>query len=287
MTNLETAPTYGHVESRTSARAVQRPKRSLWKLTQVPLLRIAIGVVMISLWELSSGRFVAEAFVSRPGIVAAKIWEIISDGTAWFHLERTAQEFAIGYVIGAFVAIIAGTILGRSKLLSDVVEPYLLAFYSIPKIALAPLFIIWLGIGIESKIAVVVISAFFMTFVNTYGGMKNVNEEFIHLIRVMGATRLQVVRHVLFPAASPNIIIGLRAAVPYGIIGAIIGEMIASNRGLGFYIVQAAGYLNTPALFAGLAVLVAVVMGVNIALNYAERRILVWRPSVGDQGVIL
>jgi NitT/TauT family transport system permease protein len=239
-----------------------------------------VGVGILTAWQLASGSLVPEAFISTPGAVAAELWQIIIDGTAWYHLEYTAQEFVIGYVIGATSGIVVGTVLGRSILLSDVMQPYILAFYSIPKIALAPLFIIWLGIGIESKIAVVVVSAFFMTFVNTYAGMRSVNEEYVQLVRIMGADRWQVARHVLFPAASPNIIIGLRSAVPYAVIGAIIGEMIASSRGLGYFIVQASGYLNTTALFAGLILLVAIVMIVNTLLSFAERRILAWHPSI-------
>jgi NitT/TauT family transport system permease protein len=247
---------------------------------RIPVLRLLVGAVILVGWQVASGWLVPEAFVSTPLAVASQLWEIIVDGTAWYHLEYTGQEFIIGYVIGAAFGISVGTILGRSQLLSDVMQPYILAFYSIPKIALAPLFIIWLGIGIESKIAVVVVSAFFMTFVNTYAGMKSLNEEYVQLVQIMGANRWQVARRVLFPAAAPYIIIGLRSAVPYAVIGAIIGEMIASSRGLGFYIVQASGYLNTTALFAGLVLLVAIVMLVNWLLSIVERRLLVWQPRV-------
>jgi NitT/TauT family transport system permease protein len=182
-------------------------------------------------------------------------------------------------LIGATAAVLIGTVLGRSPLAAAVFEPYILAFYSIPKIALAPLFIIWLGIGIESKVAIVALSAFFMTFVNTFSGMRSVNEDYVNMVRIMGAKPHHVFWRVLLPAASPSIILGLRSAVPYAIIGAIIGEMIASNRGLGFYIMQSAGYLNTAELFAGLTILVALVMTVNLLLGLAERRVLVWRPT--------
>ncbi len=254
--------------------------RSLWWKVRIPTLRLLVGALILVGWHVASGWLVPEAFVSRPAAVASQLWEIIVDGTAWYHLEYTGQEFVIGYVIGAAFGVSIGTILGRSPLISDVMQPYILAFYSIPKIALAPLFIIWLGIGIESKVAVVVVSAFFMTFVNTYAGMKSLNEEYVQLVQIMGANRWQVARRVLFPAAAPYIIIGLRSAVPYAMIGAIIGEMIASSRGLGFYIVQASGYLNTTALFAGLVLLVAIVMLVNWLLTIVERRLLVWQPRV-------
>lgn len=264
---------------RPSQKAFESSHIRLWRRVRVPVLRIIIGLVFFISWELASGRLVREAFVSKPSKIVTLLWEITVDGTAWFHLGRTAQEFGIGYVVGAAVAVLVGTVLGRSDLLAAVFEPYLIAFYSIPKISLAPLFVIWFGIGVESKVAVVALSAFFMTFVNTFSGMKNINEDYVSIVRIMGAKRRQVFLRVLLPAASPSIILGLRSAVPYAIIGAIIGEMIASNRGLGFYIVQAAGYLNTTALFAGLTILVTLVMVVNFGLGFAERRILVWKPT--------
>jgi NitT/TauT family transport system permease protein len=251
----------------------------LWRQVRVPVLRVIIGIAFLATWELASGRLVREVFLSKPSKIVTLLWEITADGTAWFHLERTAQEFGIGYVIGAMVAIFVGTVLGRSDFLAALFEPYLIAFYSIPKISLAPLFVIWFGIGVESKVAVVALSSFFMTFVNTFNGMKNINEDYVSIVRIMGAKPRHVFWRVLLPAAAPSIILGLRSAVPYAIIGAIIGEMIASNRGLGFYIVQAAGYLNTTALFAGLTILVSLVMVVNMMLSFAERRILVWKPT--------
>ncbi len=261
-------------------RPIPRPVRpTAWQAHRITILRLLVTVFLVGGWELASGRLIHRAFISSPSAVVDRLWEIIVDGTAWFHLEVTAQEILYGYAIGATLGVAAGTLLGRSLLISAVFEPFILAFYSIPKIALAPLFIIWLGIGMESKIGVVVISSFFMTFVNTYAGMKGVNEEYVQLIRIMGANRWQVIRRVLFPAAAPNIILGLRTSVPYSVIGAIIGEMIASNRGLGYFIVQAAGYFNTTSLFAGLVILVTIVMIANAILSAVERRLLQWRPT--------
>jgi len=278
-TRIEHAQTRLTSNVRPGRKAFESSHLRLWRRVRVPVLRIILGLVLLITWELASGRLVMEAFVSKPSKIVALLWEITADGTAWFHLGRTAQEFGIGYVIGASVAVFVGTLLGRSDFLAAVFEPYLIAFYSIPKISLAPLFVIWFGIGVESKVAVVALSAFFMTFVNTFSGMKNVNEDYVSLVRIMGAKSRHVFWHVLLPAALPSIILGLRSAVPYAIIGAIIGEMIASNRGLGFYIVQAAGYLNTTALFAGLTILVCLVMVVNMMLGFAERWLLVWKPT--------
>lgn len=264
---------------RSASLEIERPRRSAWEKIRVPFLRIVVGLALLGSWEFASGRLVLPALISSPTMVGSRLLEIIADGTAWYHLQVTAQEMAIGYAIGATLGVAFGTILGRSALIAAVLEPYILAFYSIPKIALAPLFIIWLGIGIESKIAIVVISSFFMTFVNTYAGMKNINEEYVHLLRIIGANRWQVMREVLFPSAAPNILLGLRTSVPYSVIGAVVAEMIASNRGLGYFILQSAGFFDTTSLFAGLVLLVAIVMGANASLSALERRILQWRPT--------
>lgn len=247
---------------------------------QVNLLRITVGLVILGSWEVASGRWIEEVFVSRPTQVVARLYELFFvTGAIYTHLRVTITEIAVGYAIGSAVGLIVGYFLGRSRVLTDIFEPYILAFYSIPKIALAPLFIIWLGIGIGSKIAVVILSAFFLVFFNTFAGMRNINEDFVNLARVMGANERQVTRRVILPSAAPFIIIGLKTAVPYSVIGAIIGEFIASSRGLGFYILYSASTFDSAGLFAGIFILVALVFTVNQCLNWLEAYILRWKPT--------
>ncbi len=239
-----------------------------------------LAVLLVVLWQFSSGRFIKEIFVSSPSLVAARLVDMFASGLIWQHLQTTMIEFGAGYAIGAMLGVTLGLALARTQFLADLLEPYIMAFYSIPKIAIAPLFIIWLGINLSPKIAIAAISAFFLVFVNSYSGVRNINEEFVNLARIMGASRSKITRRVLLPAAAPDILLGLRTSVPYAMIGAIIGEFIASNQGLGYLILQAAQLFDSASLFAGIIVLVTLVASVTQSLAWLERQVIRWRPVV-------
>ncbi|HEY7060184.1 MAG TPA: ABC transporter permease [Chloroflexota bacterium] len=255
-------------------------RRPVWRTrsVQVNAARIAVAAAILLAWEFAvEGQ--NEVFFSKPSLVAQKLVELFAQGKIWQHIQITVTEIFFGYLIGAAFGLVVGALLGRSKALSDVFQPFILMFYSIPKIALAPLFIIWLGLGINSKIAVVVLSAFFLVFVNTYSGMLSINEELVNLARIMGASRWQVTRRVIAPAASPYIMLGLKTAVPYAVIGAILGEFIGSNKGLGYFILYAGQTFDSASLFAGIIILVSIVFIANQLLTRLEGRVLRWQPS--------
>jgi NitT/TauT family transport system permease protein len=218
-------------------------------------------------------------YFSRPTIVAAKLYELLSQATIYRHISVTLSEIAIGYALGAGFGLSLGFILGRSQFLSSALQPYIIGLYSIPKIALAPVFIVWLGLGIASKVAVVFLASFFLVFFNTYSGLLSINEELVRLARLMGASWPQTVGRVILPAAAPQIFLGLRTAVPYAVIGAVIGEYIGSNEGLGYFILYASQTYDAPALFAGIIILVAIVFLANFALNWLEGRVIRWRKA--------
>jgi NitT/TauT family transport system permease protein len=173
-------------------------------------------------------------------------------------------------------------VLGRSQFLSAAFQPYIMGLYSIPKIALAPVFIVWLGLGMASKVAVVFLASFFLVFFNTYSGLLSINEELVRLARVMGATWAQVITRVIIPAAAPQIFLGLRTAVPYAVIGAVIGEYIGSHEGLGYFILYASQTYDAPALFSGILILVAIVFVANSFLNRLEGYVIRWREAAGQ-----
>jgi NitT/TauT family transport system permease protein len=161
-------------------------------------------------------------------------------------------------------------------------QPYIIGLYSIPKIALAPVFIVWLGLGIASKVAVVFLASFFLVFFNTYAGLLAVNEELVRLARLMGASWPQAIWRVVLPAAAPQIFLGLRTAVPYAVIGAVIGEYIGSNEGLGYFILYASQTYDAPALFSGIIILVAIVFLANACLMRLEGHVIRWRAAGGQ-----
>lgn len=244
--------------------------------------RIAIAIAILGGWQAFSGGLIDPVFVSSPLAVVERLAELFLSGSIWPHLRVTLTALVTGYVIGAALGIVVGTGLGRAPRVAATLEPFIMAFYSIPKIALAPIFIVWLGIGIASKVAVVVLNTFFLVFFSTFGGMREIDEELVILARIMGASRPLVTRRILLPMAAPAVLLGLRTAVPYAMIGAIIAEFIASNRGLGYYVLFSTSTYDTAGVFAGITILVAIVLGLNQALLWLERRALRWRIKTAE-----
>jgi NitT/TauT family transport system permease protein len=158
-----------------------------------------------------------------------------------------------------------------------------MGFYGIPKIALAPLFIIWFGIGLWSKVALASTMVFFLVFYNVYAGVRAVDRDLVALARVMGADERQLGRHIYLPAATPYILLGLRMAIPYAVIGVIVGEFTSATRGLGLFIHYASDTYDPAGVFAGIAILLAFVMAAGSLASRLERRLLRWRPPLAGQ----
>jgi len=254
--------------------------KSQWRRVLLLLAQLCLVAAFLVFWQLAvSERNVA--FFSRPLIVGSKLAELVLDPDFHHDIAVTLAEIAVGYGIGAAVGLALGFILGRSRFLSNLLEPFIIGLYSIPKIALAPLFIVWLGLGMASKVAVVVLATFFLVFFNTYSGLLNVNEELLRLARLMGASWHHCIFRVVLPSAGDQIFIGLKTAVPYAVIGAVIGEYIGSNAGLGHFILYASQTYDAPALFSGIAALIVIVFVCNFALNALERRLIRWRHIEG------
>jgi NitT/TauT family transport system permease protein len=235
------------------------------------------GIVILIFWQWAAGRLIKEIYVSKPTAVAERLYELFSSGEIYPHLWTTGQELVLGYVIGVSGGILAGYALGRSPRLASIFEPYVMAFYGIPKIALAPLFIIWFGIGIWSKIALAGIMVFFLVFYNVYTGVRSVDRELVNLTLVMGANQRQLTYHVYFPAAAPYVLLGMRMAVPYSVIGVIVGEFTSSTQGLGLFIHEASSTYDPAGVFAGIVILLAFVVVANVLAGRLERRFLRWK----------
>jgi NitT/TauT family transport system permease protein len=241
--------------------------------------RIAFVVAFLALWELASGRLVPPLFVSSPSVVAAKLWGLVAGGKLAHHASYTAMHALAGFALGAAAGMAAGLALGRWHRVAEVLDPFLMGFYSVPKIALAPLFILWFGVGTEMKVLFVAMIVFLLVFLNTYTGVRNVSREQIAILRLMRATEAQLLRKVVLPSAVAWVFTGLRLSVPYALIGAIMGEMLASNRGLGYLLADASAQFDTGGAFAALAAIIAMAMLLNAAVRLAERRALPWKEA--------
>jgi NitT/TauT family transport system permease protein len=257
-------------------------KRSPWTKT---IMRGAIallpGIVLLALWQWASGRLIKEIYISKPTDVAHRLYELFGSKEIYPHLLTTGQELVLSYIIGVSAGILAGYGLGRSPRLARIFEPYVMAFYGIPKIALAPLFIIWFGIGIWSKVAIAAIMVFFLVFYNVYTGVRSVDRELVNLTLVMGANQRQLTYHVYLPATSPYVLLGMRMAIPYAVIGVIVGEFTSSMKGLGLFINQASANYDPAGVFAGIVILLTFVVAANYLAGRLERRFLRWKSPLG------
>lgn len=266
----DAAPRASHAVEEQELKVARR--RRLLKFIQ-----IMVGVVFIVGWQLASGRLIDPFFASSPLDVGAKLVSWVQRGILFRNLSVTLYAMLAGFVIGSIGGFIVGFLFGRYESLATVFDPYITAFYSLPKIALAPLFIMWFGIGIESKIAMAAIIVFFLVFLNTYSGVRDVSAVHINAARIMGASEWQLLRIVIAPSAAAWVLAGLKVSVPYALIGAVVGEFMSANRGIGFLIAEASAQFDTAGVFAGLFVLAVVGIILSEFIKRAERRILRWR----------
>ncbi|HXE22268.1 MAG TPA: ABC transporter permease [Rhodoferax sp.] len=256
-----------------------RAARSEWLVTL--LWRVGLAVVLLALWQLLSGRVIKPFWISSPLAIADQLGVWIAGGELWLHVEVTLTETVLGFVFGAIAGIAVGLALGLNRRLAAVLDPFIVALYSLPKIALAPLFILWFGVGLTSKVVLSTFIVFFLVFYNTYAGTLAVEAELVDVLRLMGARPAQIVRKVILPSVVIWIFTGMKVSVPYALIGAVVGEMMASNRGLGYLIQASAGQYDTGGVFAALFVLMIISTVLHGALKLCEQRMMRWKDDGG------
>ena len=237
---------------------------------------VALGLAMLLIWEYGIELVVNERYVSSPSAVVAALVEQFQSGDLGRHVAATMTAAGGGYLIGIVVGLSGAFLLMASKRGYEVLEPFLLAFYSIPKIALAPLFIMWFGLALTPKILLAALMVFFIVFMNTVAGVRSVDRGLIDVARVFGAGRLTLIRKVLIPAAAPSIMAAIRVTFSRAMVGAILAEFIASTAGLGYMIVRAARQFDIATVFAGVVVIAALVMLVNGIIRTVESRLFPW-----------
>ena len=247
------------------------------------LLRLIPGFAFLAFWQYASGRWIRPSYVSRPTEIGTRLYEMFATNEIQPHLLVTFEELVLGYTIGVATGVLAGYALGRAPRAAKILEPYLMAFYGVPKIALAPLFIIWFGIAIWSKVALAGTMVFFLVFYSVYAGIRAVDQDLVNLASVMGASESQLSRHVYLPAAAPAVLLGMRMAIPYSVIGVIAGEFTSSTKGVGLFINQASATYDPAGVFAGIGLLLVFVLSAGAVASFAERRLLRWRaPLAGE-----
>lgn len=251
-------------------------RRDLLGLTVLRILPLAF---LLLFWQMGAGAAFDEFYVSKPSVILARLYEEFASGAILTDVRVTVTEIVLGYFIGSSLGIVLGYFLAVRDRILSVFEPYLITLQGIPKSAIAPLFIIWLGIGIWSKVAVAASMVFFLVFYNTLLGMRMVNEEFVNLARIMGASEGDVTRRVILPSIFPYVLTGLKTSLPYSIIGVIVGEFIAARAGIGAYILRATSQFDPAGTFVGVIILLVLVLAGNALVGRAEFRLMKWRPK--------
>lgn len=240
--------------------------------------RLALAVAVLGVWEFATGRWVDPFWFSSPLRIGGHLVGMIAELEIFHDLWVTMTETFLGYFAGAILGVIVGLVLSRLETLAKILDPFIVAINGIPRVALAPLFIIWFGIDIKSKIVLASTLVFFITFYNTFAGIRGVEPPFKNVARVMGASERQIFLKVILPAASPWIITGLKMSLPFALIGAIIGEFMAASKGLGFRLQLYTGLFNTTGAMAVIFILMVMMIAFNALLNRLEEHILRWRP---------
>lgn len=239
--------------------------------------RIILMLTLLIGWELV-GRFVDPTWISMPSLIATRLVEWAGDDLA-VQAATTVAEMAMGLAIGVPAGVLAGIVLGRSPLLARLLRPIIVGFYSVPLVTLAPLLILWFGLDMEPKVVLVAVVVFFLIFFNTFSGVQAIDKDLIDNFTLMGASRREEFRKLILPAASAWILSGLKIALPYALIAATVGEMIAARRGLGFLVTRSASQIDMTGLYAALIVLMLIGMAIGAGANALEAHVLRWRVS--------
>ena len=252
------------------------------------LCQVLVAVVVIGLWHLLTtvpvlGRILLPPFFfSNPWDVGSQIVSWFASGIIWKHLGITLLESVLAFVIGSTLGVLIGFWFARQPRLAAIFDPYVKMANALPRVVLAPIFALWLGLGIWSKVALGVTLVFFIVFFNVYQGVKEVSPTVLANGRMLGMSERQLMRHVFWPSALSWMFSSLHTAVGFAVVGAVVGEYLGSAAGLGYVIQQAEGTFDVAGVFAGMFVLSAFVIAIDILVTMVEKRLLVWKPVAGE-----
>jgi NitT/TauT family transport system permease protein len=225
----------------------------------------------------------AAFFFGEPLRVAERIWAwFVTDADIYQHLGVTLTETVLAFAIGALGGLGGGLWLALSPMASAILEPYIKAMNSMPRIILAPIFAVWFGLGIASKVALGVTLVFFIVFFNVYQGVKEVSPVILANARMLGASQRQLLRHVYLPSATSWVFSSLHTSVGLAFVGAVVGEYLGSSQGVGYLILQAEGSFDINTVMAGIVVLTAFALVLDAVVGRIEKRLMKWQPRVGE-----
>jgi len=241
------------------------------------LARLALAAFILALWEYAATYWVDPFWLAKPSDIAVRLTEMAMSGDLWLHGRATITNAFLGLLASVAIGVPIGLLFGANRFLADTIEPFFLGLYSLPRVALAPLFILWLGIGDLSKIVMAFSMVVFVVVLNTYEGVRAVDRELLDMIRVMRGSQIYLARKVILPSVTPWIFASVRAGVGLALVGAVLGEFLGANRGLGWYVEFSAGRLDVIGVFSGLFALLAIGIGFNEVARASEARFMRYR----------
>src|SRR3989440_3566275 len=262
-----------------SATAARRRRRIV-----VNTLRILLLVVIIGGWELTTRVGIVDPFFwGQPSGIWAQIVTWVTQGTAqgplWEQIAVTLEETVLGFLIGVVLGVIFGVVLGRNRFLADVLGPYIKAANSIPRVVLGSIFVIGLGLGIQSKVALAVVLVFFIVFFNAFQGVREADRNLLANARILGANQRQMTIEVILPSALTWIIASLHTSFSFALVGAVVGEFLGSTQGIGLMIQTAQGTFNANGIFAAMVILAVLALLAELLITALENRLISWRPN--------
>lgn len=260
---------HGRYPERTTQLAI----KTIWRLLIVAIVAVVWEYAVVAGW-------VDLFYASKPSIILQEFIDMVSAREFWtVHTYATFKAILVGMAIGTAGGILSALFLGRYDRVYVLLAPFITAIYSLPKIALAPLMILWFGIGVASKVALVVSVVYFIMFYNTHAGVQAVDRDMRNAVRMMGSSEAQLWRYVVVPSTTPWITAGLRVSMAFALTAAVVGELLASQFGLGNLLAKATGTFQTGRVFAILLVLGIIGVALYAGMDAFERRVLRWRGS--------
>ena len=272
-------------------RDIERARVRSRRRLQVQFLRIALAVVVIGGWEIATRLdWVDSFFFGMPSGIGAQLVKWFQNGTAqgplWEQILVTLEETVLGFLIGVVLGVIFGVVLGRNRMLADVCGPYIKAFNAMPRVVLGSIFVIAFGLGMPSKVALAVVLVFFVVFFNAFQGVREVDRNLLNNARILGANERQISTSVILPSALSWIIASLHTSFGFALVGAIVGEYLGANKGIGLMIATAQGTFNANGVYAAMLILAIVAIVAESFVTWLENRLIRWRPNaITDVGL--
>ena len=269
-----------------AADGLDAPRKTVWQRFEPTILGTATIILLLLVWQflpdfvpLKAG---TKLFFAVPSQIVGTLWNMFATGMIWAPLGVSASAFGVGLALAIVVGLPLGILLGRSTTLNAMFDPFITAFNATPRLVFLPLLLLWFGIGLWSKVAIVFIGALFPLLINTYEGVRNADRLLINVVRAFGATEWDIARLVVVPNSLPFIMVGLRLAIGRAVLGVVVSEFFGSESGLGVIMVRAASAFKVDVVFAGLIIFAALSLMMTGIVKLIEERLSRWRPAQGN-----